>query len=168
MVFGPLKEHVIPTETRHPAGQVNDDNACFMQEVAPHAGLFSSIDALWDWMLHMQDIYDKDESIRDYFIPQRANRFWCGWDRPTGDKSQAGEGASREHVIGHLGFTGTALWWDPSLKLGGILLTNRVYPSHSDQSRAEIQALRSEFFSILWVQNKDELWKLFLSEKMKA
>lgn len=168
LVYGPVKEFVIPTESRHPAGVVNDDNACFMQGIAPHAGLFGSAEALWAWMLHMQDLHDKDEELRDYFSPRGTNRFWCGWDRPTGDKSQAGEGASKEHVIGHLGYTGTALWWDPSLKVGGLLLTNRVHPSHTEESRKEIQILRSKFFSVLWQHNRDEVWKLFLQENSKA
>lgn len=158
LVYGPLKEDVVATETRHAAGVVNDDNACFMQGIAPHAGLFATAEAVWDWMLLMQFHYDKNPALQSYFVPQGDNRFWCGWDRPSEELSQAGEGAPRDEVLGHLGYTGTALWWDPVTRWGGLLLTNRVYPSHTDASREEIKALRVKFFTLLWHENRDELW----------
>lgn len=164
LVFGPLKENVIPTEQRHEPGVVNDDNACFMGGVAPHAGLFATAKAVWSWMQLMQEFYDRESSHRDFFVPQNASRFWCGWDRPTDDLTQAGSGASSEQVIGHLGYTGTALWWNPETSLGGVLLTNRVFPSHSEESRLEIKKLRNRFFSVIWAPNPKDLWESFLSQ----
>lgn len=164
LVFGPLKENVIPSETRHSLGVVNDDNACFMQGIAPHAGLFSTKGALWSWMQLMHKFYVEDQEYADFFVPAHEHRFWCGWDRPSGELTQAGTGASEEHVIGHLGYTGTALWWNPMSGLGGLLLTNRVYPSHCEESRQSIKLLRNKFFSVLWASNSRDVWDAFLKE----
>ncbi|MEZ4815649.1 MAG: serine hydrolase [Bdellovibrionota bacterium] len=160
-------EAAVPTESRHPSGVVNDDNAFFMQGIAPHAGLFSTAEALWDWMRLMQNFYDKNPEFKEYFIPVTETRFWCGWDRPSEAKTQAGEGASREEVLGHLGFTGTALWWNPLNKWGALLLTNRVHPSHSEESRQEIGDLRVKFFSMLWHVNREELFNAFEIDKVQ-
>lgn len=159
LMYGPIKEASAPTETRHPEGIVNDDNAFFMQGISPHAGLFSTAEALWEWMRLMQYFYDKFPTLESYFIPQSDQRFWCGWDRPSEEKTQAGDGAPREEVLGHLGFTGTALWWNPLSRWGGLLLTNRVYPSHNEKSKEAICELRNRFFSVLWHSNREEMWK---------
>jgi CubicO group peptidase (beta-lactamase class C family) len=103
--------------------------------------------------------------VKCYFSPQHTHRFWCGWDRPTGQDTQAGKGASADTVLGHLGYTGTALWWDPALNLGGTLLTNRIYPSHQEASMEEIRYLRVKFFSLLWQNNRRELWKTLADQK---
>ena len=51
-----------------------------------------------------------------------------GWDMPTPAKSSAGQYFSPA-AIGHLGFTGTSLWIDPTKQVIVVLLTNRVHPS---------------------------------------
>ena len=53
-----------------------------------------------------------------------------GWMLPT-------ENSTSGHFLapgsfGHLGFTGTSIWIDPSRELFVILLTNRVYPTRDD------------------------------------
>jgi CubicO group peptidase (beta-lactamase class C family) len=157
LVLGPVKNNAIPTEKRHQSGVVNDDNAVFMQEIAPHAGLFSTIEAVWEW-LNLMNTWVSRKELEPYFTPQTKGRFWCGWDRPSSEKTLAGEGADKAVVLGHLGFTGTALWWNPLTKWGGILLTNRVFPS-ADQNQTEIRDLRIKFFTLLWHNNRKELWK---------
>ncbi len=162
LVYKPQGEEFAVTEKRHIAGEVNDDNACFLQQIAPHAGLFSTAEALWEWMRLMNDWSKDRPELTSYFRPPHApsdeKRFWCGWDRPTGEKSLAGEGAHSSEVLGHLGYTGTALWWNPLTMWGGLLLTNRVYPA-ADQNQTLIRDLRIKFFSLLWHNNREELWK---------
>ncbi len=170
LFFGPLIRNikVCPTEKRHQEGEVNDDNALFMQQVAPHAGLFGTCAGVWSWLVLMKNWQTSEllsSKVKYYFSPQHTHRFWCGWDRPTGQDTQAGKGASAESVIGHLGYTGTALWWDPALKMGGTLLTNRIYPSHQEASMEEIRHLRVKFFSLLWQNNRRELWKTLADQK---
>ena len=104
LIFGPLlvNRPVVKTEKRHQAGEVNDDNALFMQQVAPHAGLFGSIQGVWQWLTLMKN-WHSENKVPGFFTPEHTHRFWCGWDRPTEDPSQAGEGASAKTVLGHLG-----------------------------------------------------------------
>ena len=170
LIFGPLLRNIIvcPTEKRHQEGEVNDDNALFMQQVAPHAGLFGTASGVWNWLLLMKNWQSSEligPKVKSYFTPQHTHRFWCGWDRPTGQDTQAGKGASSDTVLGHLGYTGTALWWDPALDLGAVLLTNRIYPSHQEASMEEIRHLRVKFFSLLWQNNRRELWKALADQK---
>jgi len=167
LIFGPLIRNinVCPTEKRHQEGEVNDDNALFMQQVAPHAGLFGTAVGVWNWLLLMKNWRAKEAALQTYFTPKHSHRFWCGWDRPTGQDTQAGKGASGETVLGHLGYTGTALWWDPEQSLGAVLLTNRIYPSHQEASMEEIRHLRVKFFSLLWQNNRRELWKALADQK---
>ncbi|MDR2461198.1 MAG: beta-lactamase family protein, partial [Deltaproteobacteria bacterium] len=37
--------------------------------------------------------------------------------------------ASGRKILGHLGYTGTSLYWDPELCRGLVLLTNRCHPT---------------------------------------
>ncbi len=62
-------------------------------------------------------------------------------------------------VRGHLGYTGTALWMDPSSLKYGILLTNRVHPRHTPESQKSIQKLRKECFEALWRGTLEDGWK---------
>jgi CubicO group peptidase (beta-lactamase class C family) len=160
LIFG-TKKVAMRTEQRHAVGEVNDDNAFFMQQIAPHSGVFGTSAGVWKWMSLMQNWRDTRPELESYFTPKGKGRFWCGWDRPTGEKTLAGKGANPASVIGHLGYTGTALWWDPLTKWGGILLTNRIFPS-ADQNQTEIRELRIKFFTLLWHNKRKELWKVLL------
>ena len=122
-------------------GEVHDDNAFAMGGVAGHAGLFSSA----------QDIHtivtQLDRCLRgcDSFLPQGlVHEFFTkddsvphsthalGWDTPAPEKSSSGIHFSRRSV-GHLGFTGTSLWWDLDKNCHVILLTNRVHPNRNNE-----------------------------------
>jgi CubicO group peptidase (beta-lactamase class C family) len=63
-------------------------------------------------------------------IPRSSRAL--GWDTmlPT---SSCGSRMSPS-AFGHLGFTGTSLWIDPSADVYVVLLTNRVHPSRSNQA----------------------------------
>ena len=60
-----------------------------------------------------------------------------GWDTmlPT---SSCGRRMSAR-AVGHTGFTGTSLWIDPEADVYVVLLTNRVYPTRTNE---QILALR--------------------------
>ena len=53
-----------------------------------------------------------------------------GWDTPSAENSSSGNYFS-PNSVGHLGFTGTSIWWDLEKDCHIILLTNRVHPSRS-------------------------------------
>lgn len=148
----PVSELIAPTE-RCPwrkkilCGEVHDDNAWAMGGVSGHAGLFSSakdIDAL---MTRLKDCW----AGRHDMIPQKVVReFWrrdesvpdstraLGWDTPSATGSSSGS-TFPPTAIGHLGFTGTSLWYDPERDLLVVLLTNRVHPDRGNEAIREFR-----------------------------
>lgn len=75
------------------------------------------------------------ETVRFFWNPRRdaAGEAWSlGFDHPSGEAPAAGRFFSTESV-GHLGFTGTSFWLDPTTGIAIILLTNRVHPSRNDE-----------------------------------
>jgi serine-type D-Ala-D-Ala carboxypeptidase len=122
-------------------GEVHDDNAFAMGGVAGHAGLFSSAHDIHTLVAQL------DRCLRgcDSFLPQRlVQEFFTkddsvphfthalGWDTPSPKNSSSGMYFSRRSV-GHLGFTGTSLWWDLEKNCHVILLTNRVHPNRNNE-----------------------------------
>ncbi len=75
------------------------------------------------------------ETVRFFWKPRRddTGEAWSlGFDHPSGEAPAAGRFFSAESV-GHLGFTGTSFWLDPTKGIAIILLTNRVHPSRNDE-----------------------------------
>ncbi len=163
------ENRVVPTESRHARGEVNDDNAYCMGGVAPHAGLFGSVRDVWAWLEALYRWGNQEAKLANEWLTPRAGieRFHAGWDTPSLDStqiSQAGWGAPAG-TLGHLGYTGTAVWWNFKTRQAGVLLSNRVRPADTMQNRALIRQLRQEFFKDLW-HNKSlggESWKAAIS-----
>lgn len=164
--YSPLAaSEVLPTDDRHPPGEVNDDNAFSLGGAGPHAGLFGRATEVAFFLEKISDWAAQENRLSFWLHPRGAGRFWGGWDRPSGSgttlgtaqASQAGAGWP-EGVIGHLGYTGTAFWWHPGSKKFGVLLTNRVHPNDSNESKEMIKSLRREFFSCLWQDKLNEIW----------
>jgi CubicO group peptidase (beta-lactamase class C family) len=149
---------VAATEVRHARAEVNDDNAASLGGIAPHAGLFGTVLDVWAYLEALAKMAKKDRAFaqwveRPAVVP---GRFYLGWDTPEsvgGQVSQGGLGAPPE-TLGHLGYTGCALWWSPKILRAGLLFSNRVYPMHLASSQALIKRLRQEFFTALW-HNED-------------
>ncbi len=130
-------------------GTVNDDNAAAMGGVAGHAGLFGTAEEVWRVFNSLRCSYIGDASPHPV-RPETVRTFWrpsglapdstraLGFDMPAATGSSAGRLISRR-AVGHLGFTGTSLWYDPDRDLCIILLTNRVHPSAAN---IEIRAFR--------------------------
>ena len=142
----PVKQTIAPTENcpwrkRILCGEVHDDNAYAMGGVAGHAGLFSSARDIHTLMVRLnhcfhgkdnflpqslvQEFLTKDQTIKD-------STHALGWDTPSLGKSASGSYFSPRSV-GHLGFTGTSIWWDLEKSCHIILLTNRVHPSRQNE-----------------------------------
>jgi serine-type D-Ala-D-Ala carboxypeptidase len=127
-------------------GEVHDENASTMDGVAPHAGLFSTAEDLAKFaqaMLNQGGPILRPETIslftRRESTPPGTSRA-LGWDTPS-SPSQSGRYFSPQ-AFGHLGYTGTSLWIDPTRQLSITLLTNRTWPDCSDQA---IKQIRPEF-----------------------
>ena len=69
-----------------------------------------------------------------------------GFDTPSGAQSAAGENYP-QGTVGHLGFTGVSLWWQPRLDTGLVLLTNRVALGRDN---LKIREFRREIHTLGW------------------
>jgi len=130
-------------------GEVHDENAWCLNGVAGHAGLFGSVDDVWQWAQSLLRLYGGERSeLLAAVSPETARVFMggpensgkplgdggcLGFDRPSAQGSSAGRFFS-PNTIGHLGFTGTSFWMDLDRAVTVILLTNRVHP-HRDDDR---------------------------------
>lgn len=148
----PVEDMIAPTENcpwrkKILCGEVHDDNAYAMGGVAGHAGLFSSardIDALIACLNRcrlgkdnflpralLEEFLAKDEKVP-------SSTCALGWDTPSPEKSASGAFFSPRSV-GHLGFTGTSLWWDLEKNCHIILLSNRVHPTRKNDKIREFR-----------------------------
>jgi CubicO group peptidase (beta-lactamase class C family) len=115
--------------------------------VAGHAGLFSSAGDIHRLLASLnsslagessflpqallQEFLSRDPTIKD-------STFALGWDTPSENNSASGKYFSR-HSVGHLGFTGTSIWWDLEKNCHVVLLSNRVHPTRKNEKIKEFR-----------------------------
>ncbi len=128
-------------------GEVQDENAYILGGVSPHAGLFSTAEDLAKYahaLLSGGSPILRPETIALFTTrestPSGTSRA-LGWDTPS-VPSQSGKYFSPQSY-GHLGYTGTSLWIDPTRQLSITLLTNRTWP---DCSNHAIKTIRPKFY----------------------
>lgn len=113
-------------------GEVHDGNAYFMNGVAGHAGLFSTVNETFEiakQFLSATSSLLKPETCRLFsrnFTAGKAEDRSFGFQLAITKESTAGTCLSPQS-FGHLGFTGTSLWIDPIRQAAFILLTNRTH-----------------------------------------
>ena len=130
-------------------GEVQDENAYVLGGVAGHAGLFSTAEDLACFahaLLHCgagtpaRVPILRPETValftRRESEPHGTSRA-LGWDTPSAP-SQSGKYFG-PGSYGHLGYTGTSLWIDPSRQLSITLLTNRTWPDCTDQAIKQVR-----------------------------
>lgn len=158
--FHPLKyyeiDRIVPTEVdtvfrrQLVHGYVHDPGAAMLGGVAGHAGLFSSAN---DLAILMQMLMDEGfYGGRQFFVPHvlseftrtqfplNDNRRGLGFDKPQLKREEDGPTslAVSSSSFGHSGFTGTYAWADPEHRLVYIFLSNRVYPSASNNTLGKL------------------------------
>ena len=129
-----------PWRGRLLVGEVHDENAFALGGVAGHAGLFGTVEAVGRFARDVlaaasgRSTLASTETVREFCqrSPLPGSSRALGWDTmlPT---SSCGTRMS-EDAIGHTGFTGTSLWIDPISNYYLVLLTNRVYPTRSNNA----------------------------------
>jgi len=150
MTFNPLDKGrdrfmIAPTENdpgwrkRRCWGEVHDENACGVGGIAGHAGLFGTA---YDVAMFGQAWLDADprlkiapDLLRDANREHETTdgmRRGLGWAIKAHADAAAGDCFSADSY-GHLGFTGTSLWIDPTRALVVACLTNRVYPGREKE-----------------------------------
>lgn len=121
-------------------GEVHDDNAYVMGGVAGHAGLFATARDVHGLLARLNrclrgvDDFLPRSILEEFFTVDRSvanSRFALGWDTPARERSASGSAFSARS-IGHLGFTGTSIWWDLEKNCHIVLLTNRVHPTRKN------------------------------------
>lgn len=142
------REQIIPTEQDTYfrktllEGYVHDQGAALVGGVSGHAGLFASANdmAIMFQMLLNKGTYGGEQ----YFKPQTVDTFTArqsnisrrglGFDRWDPDLTKKYPSATASaQTYGHTGYTGTAVWVDPSRGLIYVFLSNRVNPSVTDK-----------------------------------
>ena len=127
-------------------GLVHDENTMVLGGVSGHAGVFGTASDLLLFCRALLDIDAGAAKTADVLgiSTEVLHAFWsrdtmgagghhlAGWDTPSGQRSSAGRGFSRETSVGHLGFTGTSIWMDRERETIAILLTNRVHPTREN------------------------------------
>ncbi|MGC4082067.1 MAG: serine hydrolase domain-containing protein [Vicinamibacterales bacterium] len=136
-------------------GDVHDNYAAALGGFAGHAGLFGTAPGVGAFARVMLRAVRGDRSMPPPFTPAMARRAVTrsnvpgssralGWDTMR-STSSCGSHLSLE-AFGHVGFTGTSLWIDPTHDRYYVLLTNRVCNGGTSD---EMQAIRRSFHDIV-------------------
>ncbi|MDB4991714.1 MAG: Beta-lactamase class [Myxococcaceae bacterium] len=146
-----LATRVAPTELcgfrqRVMRGEVHDENCYALGGVAGHAGVFGTADAVLSFGLAVLSALEGrsrwlDQALLRWALASRGEGHVIGWDTKSAEGSSAGEQFS-DRSFGHLGFTGTSIWCDPTRRLCAVLLSNRVHPTRENIA---IRAFRPRF-----------------------
>jgi len=144
-------ETIAPTEDdpwrgRVLQGEVHDEHAYVLNGVAPQAGLFGSAVAVGVFGATVLRTFTEETWLGDPATMRRyatrdsvpGSSRALGWDTmlPT---SSCGTRLSPT-AIGHTGFTGTSLWIDWERDRYVVILTNRVYPTRSNERFVPMRA----------------------------
>lgn len=114
-----------PWRKKRLQGEVHDQNAWALGGVAPHAGLFGSIEQMGEWALEFRKNYQTKASWK-LFCKKAKNDWALGFMMPTKGSASCGK-YFHPSSIGHTGFTGTSFWYDPVVDMSVVILSNRVY-----------------------------------------
>jgi len=140
-----------PSRSRNLRGEVHDDNCAALGGVSGHAGMFGTalgVAKLGTWQvgaLHGRRGALEEELVRHAVAERAGGSHRLGWDGKAEEDSAAGE-LIDAGAFGHLGFTGTSVWCDPSRQLVIVLLTNRVAVPGNNEA---IRAFRPSFHDTL-------------------
>ncbi|SMD31407.1 serine hydrolase domain-containing protein [Picrophilus oshimae] len=128
-------------------GTVHDEKAYGLGGVAGHAGLFSNVNDILNYFNAFINYKIISRNTFDLMVkPQNeylGGIFANGWMVKLPRKRHVSESFgysyfmgdySDYYTIGHTGFTGTSVCIDYKNKIIAVLLTNRVYPSRSNDS----------------------------------
>ncbi|MBU1219583.1 serine hydrolase [Myxococcota bacterium] len=135
--------------------RINDDNAFFFGKLCAHAGLYSNISLMSEFLISLISNYTagNHRKIYDYYFKKSSDtaRFTCGLDTPSINGYTSAPLWPIENTFGHLGFSGTAFWFNTQLQGGAILFTNRC-ANGTYWKMDEMKKVRSEFFRNAYLQ----------------
>jgi CubicO group peptidase (beta-lactamase class C family) len=112
-----------------PLGRVHDDNAAFLGGAGGQAGLFGTAPEIWRLLSHWAGVLNgqaglvSKEVLTAFISPQKARKGpvrALGFDLGTGFWTG---------TVGHVGYTGGCVFWDPLKDEAVVFLCNRVHPT---------------------------------------
>lgn len=122
-------------------GEVSDENAGTLEGLAGHAGLFGNIGGVLEMTENLLDQWQgrvehpsyRAHDLQTFLLRQAipGSTWALGFDTPAKTGSSGGRYLA-ETSVGHLGFTGTSFWIDPTRDLVMVLLSNRVHPTREN------------------------------------
>lgn len=147
-----FRQRVAPTERcewrgRMVTGEVHDENCAALGGVSGHAGLFGTALGVARFAWALLEAHSGahellvQETLHDALADKDGGRYRLGFDSKSPEGSSAGRHMS-DATFGHLGFTGTSFWVDPTQRIVVVLLSNRVHPSRANE---KIRAFRPAF-----------------------
>ena len=154
-----VKELVVPTgfcpiRRRNILLETNDLNTALSSHTLGHAGLFSNLANLINYLRLILAIYKKRVKIEKWldmnildkmFRPLKkpaSTTFALGFDTPSRKNSSSGTLFSK-NSIGHLGYTGTSFWIDLDKEIIIIFLSNRTFPFDKREERLKMKDFRA-------------------------
>jgi len=132
-----------PWRDKRLQGEVHDDNTWSFGGISTHAGLFGSIDDLAGYGLQLRAQLlglpgalvqgDTAQRFARRALAAEAGDWALGFMLPSPQGASCGKHFS-PRSIGHTGFTGTSLWYDPERDLLVTILSNRVYGGRENKA----------------------------------
>ena len=128
--------------------EVHDENACALGGVAGHAGLFGTATAVSAVVGHWLDSSVGRSRLLPIDLVRRfitrqdkidGSSWALGWDTPSAPSSSGSRFSAAS--FGHLGYTGTSIWVDPTRELEVVLLSNRVHPTRRNDAIKQFRPL---------------------------
>lgn len=134
--------------------EVHDENTSSLKGIAPHAGLFGPIRDLSRYGLELRKLHRGMKSnlpssarmFLDRSVPRSKGDWALGFMMPTKGSASCGPTFSLSS-IGHTGFTGTSLWYDPKSDLLVAILSNRVHPTRKNSRFLQLRPALHTFVS---------------------
>ncbi|MFS4459871.1 serine hydrolase domain-containing protein [Bdellovibrio sp. HCB2-146] len=145
-LFAPTEE--CPLRRKLVQGEVHDLNCWTLGGVSTHAGLFGSVDDVGWYSLHLRSQilgiarYSIRQKTAQLFakraLPEGKGDWAMGYMMPTPGTASCGSYFSLDS-IGHTGFTGTSVWYDPKMDMSVIVLSNRVLYGADNKAFASLR-----------------------------
>lgn len=145
-LFAPTEE--CPWRKKLLQAEVHDENCWALGGVSTHAGIFGSIDDLGWYSLLLRSqlmgiakLQIKIKTAQLFAKRARPNRLgdWAlGYMLPTPGQASCG-GYFALNSIGHTGFTGTSVWYDPKADLSVCILSNRLVYGRDNKGFAKLR-----------------------------
>ncbi|MGE0527447.1 MAG: serine hydrolase domain-containing protein [Bdellovibrionales bacterium] len=142
-----------PWRRRVLQGEVHDENTWALGGVAPHAGLFGTVEGVSGWGLELRRRFRGDSGparreneaenrmLRRFArrqIPRAQGDWGLGFMKPTKGRASCGR-YFHASSFGHTGFVGTSFWYDPVADLLVVVLSNRVHPTRANSSFLQLR-----------------------------